>query len=482
MGRILQLVAKNAFQSIAPAAAVLVAVGGDTIDMLIAGAALFVLVTTVAAIARYLAFRYCVTANAVLIRDGVFHRKQLDIRFERIQAVNTTRGVLDRLFGLVDVSFDTAGSSAQEGQLPAVPTVLADALRERIDRMPKPAADEDSQPAGPRVTTLLRLGPGDMLRIAVSSSRVFLVLALIGPLSETMGLDLAERVEKWLLQAVGALEAVELPGALVWAGIVIAALALMFGGAVAAAFLRYHRFALTASATVLRSVGGLLTRHEHAVDRAKVQQLIVTQNIVLRRLRRFRLRLRQAASGRGADGSLRAFNVPLASACERRQVERRVFADEFRSLVLDPETGAFRQVSPAYIGSRSLVFGILPAVLAALVWLPIAGIAALAALLWIPVATALAWQFYRRLGVQVTADGLALRSGLLGYRLSTHLHRKVQKVTVSQSPLQRRRRLATVRISLAAGTVRIPFIDRADAERLRDLILYAVESSRRRWH
>ncbi len=481
LGRIWQLIARNAVQSLAPLVAFVVAFGGDPVRKAVFGVSLFILVTLVVAVARYLAFRYCITPQAVLIRDGVFHKKQLDIRFERIQGVNTTRGVLDRLFGLVNVSFDTAGSSGHEGHLPAVPVPLSDELRERISRTPKTPAAAEGEAAPSSARTLLRLGAGDMVRIGVSSGRVFLVLAVLGPLSELMDLELHERIEETVvLEALGVANDGWLPGPALWLAVAVAVILLLFAGAVVAAFLRYHRFELTADETVLRSTGGLLTRHEHSVDRQKIQSLVLAQNVVLRSFRRFRLRMRQVASGPGAG--TQAFVVPLCTNEEVPIVEREVFGDEFQRLVLDPRADVFERVSPMYLRSRIALYGLVPALAAMLLLLPAAGAAALAALLWIPLAAVIAWQTYRRLGVLVTADGLVLRSGLLGYRMSAHLHRKVQKVGIGQSPIQRRRELATLHIYLAAGVIRVPFVDVASAGRLRDYILYRVESSRRPWH
>lgn len=479
LGRILRLIARNALQSLAPLAAFMVAFGGDPRTRLAVGAGLFGLVTVVVAIARYWAFRYRITEHAVLIREGVFHKKQLDIRYERVQAVNTTRGVLDRLFGLVNVSFDTAGSSGQEGHLPAVPVELAERLRELIDRTPKAEADEQAAENGSR--TLLRLGAGDMLRIGVSSGRVFLVLALLGPLGEAMDLELHRRLEETVvMEALGAGEGGWIPGPAVWVGLAAAVIVLVLAGAVVASFLRYHRYELTADEHMLRSTAGLLTRHEHSVDKQKIQSLVATQNIVLRLFRRFRLRTSQAASGR--EGGSQRFVMPLCRRGDLPVIRREVFADEFAQLSLDPGAGVFEKVSPYYIRSRTVVGGVLPAVAATPVLLPLIGWPALAVLLWIPLVGAIVWRTYRRLGVFVTRDGLALRSGFVGWRIRAHLHRKVQKIAVRQSPLQRRRGLATLQIHLAAGSVSVPFIDRTAAERLRDYVLWRVESSTRPWH
>ena len=74
------------------------------------------------------------------------------------------------------------------------------------------------------------------------------------------------------------------------------------------------------------------------------------------------------------------------------------------------------------------------------------------------------------------------RSGFLGYRVEAALFRKVQQVSVSQSPLQRRKGLAALRVHLATGSVKLAYIEHATATRLRDYVLYKAASSRLAWH
>src|SRR5690606_18067478 len=124
---------------------------------------------------RWWFFRYRVTPDSLLIRDGVFRKRQLDIRFERVQGINTTQNLVLRLFRLVTVNVDTAGAKGQEAQLPAVRHTVAAALRERIRRVPsaESAPGVESMPAGPRRERLLSLPLGEVVRIGLSSGRVF---------------------------------------------------------------------------------------------------------------------------------------------------------------------------------------------------------------------------------------------------------------------------------------------------------------------
>ena len=89
---------------------------------------------------------------------------------------------------------------------------------------------------------------------------------------------------------------------------------------------------------------------------------------------------------------------------------------------------------------------------------------------------------WRRQGYLHDDDGLASRSGFLGRKVDAFLFRKAQSVDVTQSPLQTRKGLATLNVRLACGQIAVPYIDLGVASRLRDYMLYRVESSRRRWH
>jgi putative membrane protein len=487
IGKIYQAIAKNAVQSLAPLAAFLVAFQGDMKDKLTLGIGAFVLGTIVLAILRYWFFRYRITGNSVLIRNGVFKRTQLDIKFERVQAVNTEQNVIFRMLGLLTVSFDTAGSSGQEGYLPAIRAEAARALRDRIRRVPKSTDDAaDSRDGAERressARTLLQLTAGDMVRIGLSSNRVFLLLVLIGPIAEYMEREVGEIVEEsavveFLTQAQTALMSGLALGLLLALGI----LALLFAVSIAGAFLRYHRYELVIDADVLRSTGGLLTRHEHSVNRSKVQSLYVGQHAVLRLFRRFRLRARQASSG--TAGRRSDFVVPVCTGDLLQDLGAEFFPQEFTGLSLDPRTPGFQRISPYYLRSRIVLFGVAPALLATALYWNSSGMTALVALLWIPASAVIVWQKYKRYGVLYGRDGLALRSGLIGFRVVAWLHRKVQRVSITQSPFQRRRELASVRIFLAAGSaIRIPYLEEATARALRDYVLYRVESSEVAWH
>ena len=204
------------------------------------------------------------------------------------------------------------------------------------------------------------------------------------------------------------------------------------------------------------------------------------QNVMLRLFRRFRLQARQASSTRTSRG--KSFVIPL---CERDQLPglcHEMFGDENAGAVLDPKDSGFQPIERQYFRSRFLLTGFLPAVIfTTLLSVPM-GVFALAFLLWIPVSAYGVWRRYKCYGIMLTQDGFVLRRGFLGFKVTAFLHRKVQRISLTQTVPQRRKGLATLRFYLASGTVKVPYVNFAMANELRDFVLYRIESSQTAWH
>lgn len=492
LGKIYQTIAQNAVPSLAPLVAFLFASEGDLMSKTVIGATVFFLLTVAGAILRYLFFRYRITDDSVLIREGVFNKTQLDIKFDRIQAINTRQSFIFRTFGLVTIMLDTAGSGKQEGHIPAVKAAISDSLKERIQRTvpARPDVGEAENDAGNEsvrdepARRLLWLRIPEIARIGLSSNRALIFLVFLGPLLQQLGNTVEEEIEEGIEN--GSLAAAEVAQAGVALGIgyvimiVFAVLLFLVAASVLGAFLRYHRFELVSDKHVLRSTGGLLTRHEHSINLAKVQTVVVGQNVMLRLFRRFRLQAQQASSG-SAQAS-KSFIIPLCNADQLTNLASEIFGEEYRDAVLDPGAADFLPVAIQYFRTRVLLIGVLPAVILTLALAAPTGFYSLLFLLWIPVGAYVSWRLFKGYGIFVATDGLALRRGFLGYQVSSFLHRKVQRISLSQTTLQRRKGLATLRFYLASGSIKLPYVDFHKACQLRDYVLYRVESSQVAWH
>lgn len=481
-----------------------------------------ILAIIAAGVLQYWFFRFRIEEDRIHIHQGVVRKTALDLPFDRVQGINVERSLIDRILGLVTVSLDTAGSATAEGQLPSVTSELADDLRGRI-RASRPAKVADDASTGdPAVSAdgvtpesatpaeslgqiLLKLGAGDIVRIGLANRNLVVAAAFLGIFGQS--LDIAADTLGPIIDSAG--EALAGAGTLIQAlvviGFVLVGLALVLLGA----FLRYHGFTLWREGTAYRTRAGLLTQREVVVEARKIQQLTLSHNLILRLFRRHRLKALPAAilPNQGADAAglqiAEVLEVPLLDGPAAQDLRTRLFGREGGALSLLPQSPGFKRVSPYYIRALTLRISVTSAMVAApfLIGLlqsdagtylgpsladGVAGPVVLGVFLWwlasIPVAALAAWVRWRRQGYLHDDDGLASRSGFLGRKVDAFLFRKAQSVDVTQSPLQIRKGLATLHVRLACGQVAVPYLDLGEASRLRDYMLYRVESSRRRWH
>lgn len=521
-GNVFRILARAMMGALIPLIAIVPLVRDDPralgILLLVLGAIL--LLPFVVGAVQWACFRFRIAGDRLLIRKGVLKKTALDLPHERVQGINVRRSPVDRLFGLVTVTLDTSGSVQAEGKLPSIKAEVAHRLQRSVTAL-RPGlggaatGEGDSEAAGrsgsaaaaearPGVEpgpVLLRLGPADMVRIGLASRNFIFVAALVGVLTDLLqpgdSLDpILEAIEAGVDSAASAFTGL---GALAQVGLAAAVIASIAGVAllltVTAAFLRHHNFTLQHDGGRFRSRAGLLTQREVVVEAPKIQQLTVSQGLVLRWLRQYRLYALPAAAVSPEAGRVSAVEVP--DVLEVPLLDGRL-AEELRTLIFEREATAvpvlpgslgLKRVSPHYIRALALRYAlVLAAVFGTLLLLAGAGVFARTStiLFWwaasVPAAALAAWQRWRRQGYAYDRDGLASRSGFIGSEVKAFPLRKVQSATVRQSPLQRRKGLATLRVQLACGRITVPYIDRRVACALRDYILYRVESSRRRWH
>ena len=482
--------------------------------MVVIGAFGWLLMYAVSSFVEYWHFRFRIDGDCLRLRQGVLKRTELNVQFARVQGIAVEQSLVFRLLGLVTVGLDTAGTSREEARFPAVTPAFAEALRARVDRgggsvasasdvadpVP-PAASAEPAEQDPRDAAtasderlLVRLDSAEVARVGLVDWSALAGLVAFAMLWRVINFeDRLDRLPEWLERVVerliaevarlDLLVAVLAVAALLFAGVVV-----LLGITVVAAFLRFHDFTLAVrrNGDAFHTRRGLFTRKETVVERGKLQQIVLLQGPLLRLLGRLRLRI-PAAGGLSVDADSpvapeSSVRVPLARPNDIGPIVESVFAEEGADLDMSFRPGVFRRLSPVYIRARAIAFGVVPALAVAGLLYPFFGAAALWCLAWAPLATLGAWQLWRRRGYVYNDHVLAYRSGVLGSRVCAVLFRKVQSVSIGQSPLQRRAGLASLDVGIATGGFTLAYVDQATVRRLRDYMLYKVESSTRPWY
>ncbi len=433
----------------------------------------------VAALLRWWRFRYTVRDDEIVIESGVFHRQRRVIPFVRVQDIAIDRPLIARLLGTAQVRIETGGASSDEGDLEMIALAEAFALRDRLRRFhgTSPTGME-----GPHSST------GDVedepLLFAMPLSRVlyfglfnfslvFLAILFAG-LQYLVDFGLFDP-EDWISRerAQEARDSVSIAETLAFAGLVLA-LGLVAG--VARTLARDFAFRLRRTGSGFRRSRGLFTLSEVVIPRLRIQVALVQSGFIVRRLGWHGLSFQTLGASRSEGGVQVA--APFA-----RMGEIAPILDE-AGFPAPPATVDYRRVP-----RRALVRWLLPWLLLAAAAAALApyvdGRIALAAglLLMCALAAVLRW---RKQHWSVGEGALTVRRGFLKRRTWIIPFGKLQSVSLTQGPLQRRLSLATLLVD-TAGAVPFPVpeivdLDSSEASRLylRLLTLFHRDRARAR--
>ncbi len=81
---------------------------------------------------HYWSLRYWLTADELIVTEGVLFREERHIPLARIQTVDSTQNLAQRWCGVVEVRVETAGSSKPEAHLKVLSVAARDQLRHEI--------------------------------------------------------------------------------------------------------------------------------------------------------------------------------------------------------------------------------------------------------------------------------------------------------------------------------------------------------------
>src|SRR5215218_4416290 len=160
------------------------------------------LATALAGLWGFLSWRattYEVSGGAFRLRWGVLQKNERTIPLDHVQSIDTVQGIVQRLFGVVEVRIETAGGGASEpdASLPALDRAAAEALRREIEGSRRESAETET--AGP--TVLRRLGMRELLLAGATSGQIGVALSLIAVASQLFD-DLGDFFSQDLIRRV----------------------------------------------------------------------------------------------------------------------------------------------------------------------------------------------------------------------------------------------------------------------------------------
>ncbi|ROQ30695.1 PH domain-containing protein [Gallaecimonas pentaromativorans] len=401
-------------------------------------------------------FFYLVKPGRLEIRQGLLFTKHLEIPAQRVQNIEISQPFYYRPLGLYNLTIETAGASGQEAKLAALTEQQADAIKATLlGEAPAQAPSLDTPP-------LLTRSTGDLLIYGFCHNHLTWLLVLLAPFYDNLG--------KWLGNLLSA-EELHLGWRLYLLGFVMLALILTVLS-MAAAWLIYAPYRLEQQDQRLVQSGGIITHRQLAMKRRRLQWLVASQSLLDRIFGRWVLTFYPVKDGKAGKDPGKSQKL-LAPALRPGELAPLLALGGAKALPQAP----YSRPSPFYL-RRLLVWSTLPLLAATLsLWHQFG---ALAGLLW-PLAWAAITMHWLGCGWQVNGNRLWVRRGLVNVRQYLLKPAKVQRVTLSQSPGQRRRHLASLSISTGAGNLNLPWLALDEACYLRDWLLAEAQQQADDW-
>ena len=414
-----------------------------------------------------------VGAEDIRVESGVLARAARSVPYERIQDVSLEQGPLARLFGLVEVRFETGAGGADDLALTYLTAAEGEELRElvraRRDGMPEAVdAEEADTPPAP---VLFAMGPRRVVTFGLFEFSLAVIAVLFGV---TQQLDFLLPFDIWdfdLWQERLAGQGAQLAGlgvaAQVLGGLLAAAslVALGLATGVVRTTLREWGFVLERTDKGFRRRRGLLTRTDVVMPVHRVQAMTLGTRLLRRLFGWHGLSFVSLAQDAGSANHVVApFGKieelwPVAAAAgftppsPRAEWHRACTAYRFDSLLLAGLVGLIP--AAALVGAGQYAFALIP--------------------LAIGVALATGdWIAWRNTLHTLDARQILSRRGWLAPRLDIAPRIKLQSVDFRQGPLGRWHGYGTLHLGLAGGTFEIPGMPVERAHEVRTAVLASI--------
>jgi putative membrane protein len=421
----------------------------------------------------YLSWRmheFRVTGEIVEVRSGVLFRTNRKARLDRIQGINISRPLIPRIFGTAKLEIAQAGNDANV-QLAYLGVTAADDLRQRILVLASGAKDDDRDgprrvsngvlqdrvdeifspeldPAAVRATRIVKVHPGRLIAsMLLSGTTVFILLAVAA-----MIVSVALTGEYGIL--FGLFPAV-----------------IGAGSYYVRKFSRSLQYTIAETRDGIRIGFGLVSTSNETLPPGRIHAVSVAQPLLWRPFGWWDVRINRATNaGNGASSNQQVSSIvlPVGTARDVREVLGIILPGLVGTAVAGPSASQ-EQLREGSAEAVDVVDDSLTTSgdRGGFVHSPRRG----------------AWLrpfSFRRNGHRFVPGAVLLRLGAVWRSLVIVPLPRVQSVKVSQGPLERVLRLATVHVQTVQGpvTARVGALDALDAQQLwSDVTARAVEAA-----
>lgn len=292
--------------------------------------ALFVVVAIVAYL-KFINFTFFIDDenDEFIIQDGIINKTKTTIQLDKIQKVNISQSLIQRLIGVYALDVDTAGSDNKEGNIKAISHELALALKVKLlenkahNKITETIATHATEQEVQQTEPFLRIHFLSLIKVGITSNYVKtigLLLTFFFTIMENLeniGKDdvIDDKVEQFMTQHA------------VWYFfliIIIGLFTVVFIINIVRTIVKYFNYTITKQKGSLLLSFGLISTKSTIVKPGKVQVVSVSQNYFQKKLNVLEVRIKQAVRDEKQHHKSQ-IEVPGCNEIEKNEIMQLIF-------------------------------------------------------------------------------------------------------------------------------------------------------------
>jgi len=404
-------------------------------------------------------YRFRIVDGELHIEYGVFIRQKLYLNRERIQVIDITEGLIQRMFGLVKMDIKTAGSGTEKASISAIARNEALEIQRLLRKKDEePEKNLSEQPSEEKASAVIskKLPFKDLILAALTSGSIGIIASIVGAVSSQLDQFLNEETLAYIYDILPGFNNIFLISIVVITLLVISWI-LSFLGVI----FQDAEFNVEKNDRELKITKGLFERKHATIPLNRIQAVRFVEGPI--RLPFNYGMLYVESAGFQQDKSRSVVLFPLI-----RKQDVSDFLDNFLPDFHFQEITSKPSKRSIYRYLRRPNYLIIPSVILAAVFFS-------KSMLWFMLlvlpATYLSWRSYEESGVAVGSEDMLIRERFFS-RITTLLKRnRVQAADISQNPFQVRKDLSDYSVTVASGRGGMEFTLRdADKEEAKKLL------------
>lgn len=393
-------------------------------------------------VANWWRFLYKLEDDTLHIKSGIFVRKNLYLTKDRIQVIDISSGIIQRMFGLVKLDIQTAGSSSRQAAIDAITSEKAIEINRILRQVHSPADSfekEDSEHLETDQTGFLSFTlPHKELVIAASTSGSFgIALSILATLfSQIEPLISESEMFEFLFNMLPAQTDFILIITIVLIFIIFAWLISFFS-----TLFTYGNFVLEVKRKEIIVSRGIFEKKRVTIPYNRIQAIHVTEGMIRQPLGYASIHLESAGYG-DEMGTGTIVLYPLIRKKNILSLLNDIFPDYQKELNgVSPPPRSLRRY---FIRSSLFVTGVTAS---AYWWLN------LNVFIWLLPIMSIYWGWlkYKDAAIALGDDILVLRSRRISKSTAYVKKNRIQDITLEQSPFQKLSKLCTIIVHVASG-------------------------------